>query len=62
MATEEGRQAARAYARWYLGDPNWADIILDAADAPTLTWHKLADEGDEVAKRRVAAKETNATP
>lgn len=44
-ASEKGRDAARHYARWYIGDPSWADSILHAYFNPEDTIAELREEG-----------------
>lgn len=39
-----GLKAARKYATWYLGDPNWADNILHAYLNPERTLARLQSE------------------
>ena len=51
---DEGMEAARAFAQWHLGNPGWADEILDARSNPTSTWQKLAAAGMRLASERVA--------
>lgn len=33
MIDPEGRKRAREVAQWELGDPSWADVILDAYES-----------------------------
>lgn len=39
-----GLAAARRYARWYIGDPSWADEILSAYSSPEATNAQLDEE------------------
>ncbi len=41
---KEGMRAARAVAQWYLGDPSWAGMILNAYFNPKAAMENLADE------------------
>lgn len=44
----DGLRVARQYAMWYLGDPNWADAIIDAYLNPERVREiLLAEMGDE---------------
>lgn len=54
--SEQGLAAARAVARFHIGDQDWADLILAAAEDPSSAWEDLAEAGDEIAKRRVEAR------
>lgn len=38
-------QAARAYAQWYLGDPDWWDVLQSAAADPERTLQALEADG-----------------
>lgn len=42
-----GIQAARRYARWYIGDGSWADLILEAYMNPDQTFARLDAEQDD---------------
>lgn len=39
------RRAARAVAQWEIGDPLWADVILDAAANPEAALARITREG-----------------
>ena len=43
----EGISAARRYALWYLGDPSWANQIIDAYNNPDATNAMIDRERDE---------------
>ena len=43
---QTGLFAARRYARWHLGDGNWANQIIDAYLNPDET-HRQLDEDQE---------------
>lgn len=48
-AHHEGLQAARAYAQWHIGDPDWADSIVDAYLHPKQALEQLdADRAEEL--------------
>lgn len=40
-----GMQAARAYAQWHLGYPEWADQIIHAYEHPYETLEILRSDG-----------------
>lgn len=44
-AHEKGIRAARALAQWELGDPRWANRILDAYRNPDTTMDNLRRDG-----------------
>jgi hypothetical protein len=41
-----GLRVARRYARWHIGDPYWADAILDAYLNPDAAEEQLRRERD----------------
>ena len=40
----DGRIVARRVARWYIGDPEWADTIIDAYLNPNTAQKQLEQE------------------
>ena len=47
MSDIEGRQVARRVAAWHLGDPDWADLIIDAFRNPREAQQELDKEKGE---------------
>ena len=43
-SSKEGIAAARRFARWHLGDPNWADQIIRAYTNPSEANAMLDEE------------------
>jgi hypothetical protein len=41
---DEGMLRAREVAQWFIGDPEWADTIVEAYFLPTAEWEE-AHEG-----------------
>lgn len=41
---EKGLRAARAVAQWHIGDPSWANLIVDAYLNPERAIEQLARE------------------
>lgn len=41
---EKGLRAARQYAQWYIGDPSWANNIIDAYLNPDEAMENLRAE------------------
>ena len=44
----EGMRVARSYAAWHLGDPSWADAIVDAYLHPERAKDLLDKEKKEI--------------
>lgn len=54
-ADQTALSAAREYARWHLGDPEWADILLSVYRDPAGAMRMLADDqGDKYNRRALA--------
>lgn len=47
MSHEAGLSAARAVAQWHIGDPSWANLLIDAYLNPTRALEQLAAEKGE---------------
>ena len=43
--SKEELAAGRAYARWYIGHPDWADQIVSAMEKHAETMEYLRSEG-----------------
>ena len=43
----EGVRVARRVARWHIGDPSWADLIIGAYKDPVAYEQRLEDEISE---------------
>lgn len=46
-STTERLEAARAYAAWHIGHPDWADSIIDAYMHPERALEELAADKED---------------